>query len=550
MSMVGIDTTEGREQGVDLDMSSDEWDVVVVGGGHNGLVCAGYLAKAGIRVLVLEARPVVGGGCATDQLTAPGFTHNFHSNFHGLIHWGPVYQDLELERYGARYVWPEHQFGHVFPDGRALICSRDVEETVKSIERFSKSDAHMFREICGEYRNLLEHLIIPGFFQTPTPPWREMAAMYELAGGARLLWQGATTPNNVARSLFDCPEVQTWIGFWVAQLAGTGDVFGLGANYPLMLAGSMEPFGWAISVGGSNRLAQAMARFIEAYGGSVRVGAQVREITVEKDHATGVLLDSGESISARVVVSNLDPRVTFLELVGENSIDIGLDRAVKRWRYDALSMFCLYLALDRPVQWKATLHEPKLQRCFAVSICEDLRVLEDNASECRLGVAPRVPGLFTVHPSLFDESLAPSGSEACFVEQIAPYELRGSTWQDYRNEYTETVLERWLLYADGLQSSNIRGRYISSPADIERVMPSMRHGDWNHGEMSQDQLGIFRPFFEYEPYRTPFDNLYMCGASTHPGGSISGACGHNAAGVIADGLGVEKWWSTIFAESE
>ncbi|MHB1468571.1 MAG: phytoene desaturase family protein [Solirubrobacteraceae bacterium] len=521
---------------------SERFDVIVIGAGHNGLTCAAYLAKAGQRVLVLEARHVAGGGCATEQVTIPGFTHNFHSNFHGLIHWGPVYRDLELERRGARYVWPENQFAHVFPDGRALVCSLSLQETINSIARFSARDAETFRELAHLCREALQNTIIPGLFAPPRLPSRELAELESSPRGLDLAWGSLTAPNHLARALFECPEVQTWIGFWVAQLAGTGDVFGLGGNYPVMIAGSMAPFGWTVAQGGSNRLAQAIVGFVEDHGGSVRLNAPVRQIEVAGERAEAVRLDDGERLEARTIVSNLDPRVTFLEMVGEGDLPGPFAAAVKRWRYDIMSMFCLYLALDSPVRWRAAEHEPKVQRCLAVSMCEDLAVLEDNASDCRLGVPPRTPGLFSVHPSLFEPSLAPAGSEACFVEQIAPYDLRGESWSERREPYAALVLERWRQYASGVEEARILGRYISSPVDIERVMPSMRHGDWNHGEMTQDQLGVFRPFHEHPPYRTAFENVYLCGASTHPGGSISGACGYNAAGAVAADLGIEPWW--------
>ncbi|MBF6222483.1 NAD(P)/FAD-dependent oxidoreductase [Nocardia abscessus] len=524
----------------------ESYDVIVIGAGHNGLTCAAYLAKAGKKVLVLEARQVVGGGCATEEVAAPGFRHNFHSNFHGIIHMGPVYRDLELQRRGARYIWPDNQFAHVFPDGNGLVVSRDLDTTVRNIARYSKRDAETFRDLMHVYRNVLETQLLPGMFSVPGSPSSELAGI-EDAGGVDLVRQFLTTPNHLARDLFESAEVQTSLGFWVAQLAGTGDVFGLGANYPLMLAGSLEPYGWAICEGGSNNLARAMARFVVDHGGEIRVDSPVRQIEVRDHRITAVVLDDSTRIPVDgIAVSNLDPKHTFLDLVGEADLPIEFRPAVDRWRYDRMSMFCLYLALREPVRWKAAEREPAVQDCFAVSLCESLDVLDDNASDCRLGVPPRTPGLFTVHPSIFDSSLVPGGGEACFCEQIAPYELReggSAAWDDIKADYTQFVLDRWRPYLDsGLEPEAIRGKYISSPIDIERVMPSMRHGDWNHGEMTQDQLGVFRPFHEYPPYRTAFENLYLCGASTHPGGSISGACGYNAAGAIAEDLGIQPWW--------
>jgi phytoene dehydrogenase-like protein len=532
---------------------AERYDAVFVGGGHNALTCAAYLAKAGKRVLVLEARAVAGGGCATEEVAAPGFRHNFHSNFHGIIHMGPVYRELELERYGARYVWPENQFAHVFPDGRAIVLSRSVERTAEKIARFSPADAETFRELAHVYRQVLEEGFIPALFSPPVPPSQEVAPLEETTEGLGLLRHFLSSPNHVARDLFESPEVQTWLGFWVAQLAGTGDVFGLGANYPIMLAGSLEPYGWAICVGGSNMLAQAMVRCLEDAGGEVRLNAPVRRIEVAEGLARAVELEDGERISVNgILVSNLDPRHTFLELVGESGLSGDFAHACRRWRYDAMSMFCVYLALEAPVRWKAAEWDQEVDRCFAVSLCESLDILDDNASDCRLGIPPRTPGLFTVHPSLFEPSLRPPGKAASFCEQIAPWELREGgpeAWDEVKGEYAQTVLERWRGYATGVEEEQIVGRYVASPLDIERRMPSMRHGDWNHGEMTQDQLGVFRPFHEYPPYRTAFENVYLCGSSTHPGGSIGGACGYNAAGAIAADLGIEAWWQAEAARA-
>ena len=274
----------------------------------------------------------------------------------------------------------------------------------------------------------------------------------------------------------------------------------------------------------------------------------MRQIVVRDGRASEVVLDDATRIPVPgLLVSNLDPRHTFLELVGESDLPADFVPRVKRWRYDVMSMFCVYLALEEPVRWKAAELHPEVQQCFAVSMCESLDVLDDNASECRLGIPPRKPGLFSVHPSLFEPSLCPAGKEACFVEQIAPYELADGGHEAW--EALEARIRGLRRSTAGASTSppassrtRIVGRYVSSPIDIETVMPSMKHGDWNHGEMTQDQLGVFRPFHEYPPYRTAFENVYLCGASTHPGGSIGGACGYNAAGAIAEDLGIRPWW--------
>src|SRR5439155_16236324 len=232
----GTATTSGTGDGSMV----DGFDVVIVGGGHNGLTCGAYLAKAGKKVLVLEAREVVGGGCATKEVAAPGFRHNFHSNFHGIIHMGPVYRDLELERHGAQYVWPDNQFAHVFPDGRALVGNRSLERTVENVARFSRRDAEAFREVAAVYRQVLQDGMIPAMFNPPGPPSGDLAPLEGSTDGLGLIRQFLSAPNHVARQLFETPEVQTWVGFWVAQLAGAGDVFGLRAYCPSLGSGSMD----------------------------------------------------------------------------------------------------------------------------------------------------------------------------------------------------------------------------------------------------------------------------------------------------------------------
>ena len=284
-----------------------------------------------------------------------------------------------------------------------------------------------------------------------------------------------------------------------------------------------------------------MVRFLEEHGGEVRLDSPVARIEVGGGIARAVELEDGTRIPVDgVLVSNLDPRVTFLELVGEEELDSGFAHACRRWRYDAMSMFCVYLALDEPVRWKAADWDEGVNECFAVSLCESLDVLDDNASDCRLGSRRGSPGSSPSTPRSSSRASARRGRRP----RSASRSRRGTsaTAGPRRGRRSRRSTRRRCSTAgarrsSGLGPEQIVGRYVASPLDIERRMPSMRHGDWNHGEMTQDQLGVFRPFHEYPPYRTAFENVYLCGSSTHPGGSIGGACGYNAAGAIAESSG-------------
>ena len=355
---------------------SGDYDVVVVGAGHNGLTCACYLAKAGKKVLVLETRDVVGGGCATKEVAAPGL---------------PPQLPLELPR--------DHPHGPRLPRPRARALRRPVRLAREPVRprlpgrQGARLVARPRRRRCGgwrasrsatprrcassrTYRRVLDEGMIPAMFSPPGPPSGDLAGLESMLGGLELVRHFLTSPNHLARSLFESPEVQTWIGFWVAQLAGTGDVFGLGANYPVMLAGSTEPYGWAICEGGSVKLAEAMAAHLRDHGGEIRVDATVRQIEVEDGRATArrprrrrraIPVDG-------LLVSNLDPRHTFLELVGEQDLPSGVRAARqalalrRRCRCSASTSRSTSRCAGRP---RPT--TPPSQRCFAVSMCEIAR---------------------------------------------------------------------------------------------------------------------------------------------------------------------------------
>ena len=313
----------------------------------------------------------------------------------------------------------------------------------------------------------------------------------------------------------------------------------------MMLGESHAPHGWAVCKGGSGNLAKALVAGLESCGGEVRVKAEVRQILTMDSRAVGVQLADGSKIEAKkLVLTNLDPQQTFCALIGEEYLSEEFRQAVKRFRHEQMALFGVHLALAEPLLYKCASYNPDIQRCLGVIMVDDLQHLYDDFADIAKKEAPKRPCLFTASPTTIDPSQAPAGRHTAFAWQWTPYALReggAAAWDEYKEAYADICLKEWSRYVSNMDKAILK-RYVQSPLDTERLIPSMAHGGFNHGELTQDQMGIFRPFFEYKPYRTPFENLYMCGAGNHPSGSIGGACGFNCVQAIAEDLRLKRWW--------
>lgn len=520
-----------------------EYDVIVVGGGHNGLTSACYLQKAGMNTLVLERLDRAGGGVWTEEVTLPGFKHNVASVFHGILHMGPVYKDLELEHFGAKYIWPEAQIAAAFTDGRCLVFYRDLERTCQEIARFSERDAEVYHQLAETFRAVLDNMIGPWFFNPPLPHSAAAAAMESSVDGLNFLRMQNSSPKNIICELFESNEVRSLLLAFIKEFGGAPNTYGFGVFVPMMLGETHYPHGWAICEGGSGNLAQAYVNCLEHYGGTVKTNAHVSKILVDGDRATGVQLEDGTVIKAnKLVLTNLEPQTTFFELIGKENLSPQFTQSVQRCRVENTILFTTHLALDEPLQWKAAEFNPDINRCLGVLLVDSPQELYDDFAEIEMGELPSYPRMFTAYPSAVDPSQAPEGKGTAMGWQYVPYNLRdGETWDDVKESFADRCIKVWGSYTTNMDKA-ILERHIMSPVDTERLWTSMIHGGFNHIEMTQDQLTVFRPFVEYPPYRTPFSNLYMCGASTHPSGSVGGACGYNAINVIADDLKIKPWW--------
>jgi phytoene dehydrogenase-like protein len=520
----------------------EEFDFIIIGAGHNGLTCGAYLAKAGEKVLVLEKRSSVGGGATTEEVTLPGFRHNLHSIAHSWVLTGPVYKDLELEKYGARYIIPEIQYGILFPDGKSLILYLDKEKTAKEIEKFSKRDALTYRDMVKKYERLND-TIVRLFYNPPVLLSKMMSLLERTEEGLELLRIQFSNPKNLCDEYFESEEVKTWLLLWAVQSGTPIDYYGCGSIIPIISSLIYKnPYG--ICIGGSKGLTDAMARVIEAHNGKILLGSEVERIIVDNDIASGVELKKGDKVIARKgVVSGTNFKDTFLKLINEDKLDSNFIKKVKRFREDEVSLITLSLALNEPPKWRSM--DEKLNKCLIVGWgCEGVKDIQKQFNEIRIGISPETISGISITPTLYDPTQAPAGKHTMTIWHITTYNIEGggNKWDEIKHTIGDRIIDKFIQYSPNMKD-NILDIYIYSPLDMEREMGSMFKGSIFLGNVAQDQMGIFRPIPGYSNYKTPIINLYLCGGSSHPCGGISGAPGYNAANVIADDKKIKKWWT-------
>jgi phytoene dehydrogenase-like protein len=514
-------------------------DFIIIGSGHNGLACAGYLAKAGARVLVLERNVRVGGSCHTAEATLPGFRHNICSMVHTNIPLSPVYRDLELERNGVRYVYPDHLRGTIFPDGRCLVMYRDAAQMAAEIARFSARDAKTFTQLVEDYGEFIDSTYLPLMYSPPLPPSLQTAELEKSEEGRALMQWQASTPVQLLDELFESEQVKVHFLARMTVLGFPPDAFGQGWICLFRILKAEAP----ICVGGSQQLAEGLRRVVEGAGGMVKTGAGVKRILVRGNRACGVELGDGTRFeAAKAVITNVEPKKSFLQMVGAEHLPPAFATRVRNYHSRGRSLFCLHLAVSEPPQYRAGADNPHVNRAFSQEMfCGTVADQVQAYQEIAAGNAPRRAMLQITLPTLFDPSQAPAGKHTVLVWQYAPFALQGG-WQRARAEYAEHLLALWQSYAPNMTKDKILAATIQDPTDTVRHNDNMVNGVDVVGDMTPDQMGYFRPFAGWSSYRTPLEGLYMCGGYCHPGGGVHAGAGHNAAGVIAEDFKLKKWW--------
>jgi phytoene dehydrogenase-like protein len=505
-----------------------EFDAIVIGAGHNGLVTAGYLSRAGARVLVLEKRGVVGGACVTEE-PWPGFHLSTFGYAAGLLR-PKIVDDLELKRFGYEPILCDPQGFAPFPDGRSLTFWLDEEKTQREIARFSQKDAEAYPKYLAWWDQVLDQ--IEPILLAPPKPLGEMLSSWT-GGDPQVLLKDLFLQSaaDLLDGWFESEELKGVLGS--SSIIGTfagprtpGTAYILAHNNVGILDGHRRI--WGLAKGGMGGITQAMARAATKYGAVIRTTAGVRQILVEKGRAAGVVTESGDVHRASIVVSSLDLHQTFLRLLPEEAVDVGFRLRVKKIRSEGA---CLKFnaALDRLPHYTAAPDPSRLSG--ALDIAPSIDYLERAFDEAKYGRFSSHPYIDIYHQSVLDPSVAPPGRHTmtCFVE-YAPTELRGMDWNDARSHVAETVLGTIEEYAPDIRKT-VRHWQVVTPHDIEEQL-GMTGGNIDQGDITPDQLFSFRPIPGWTSYRTPIPGLYLCGCATHPGGGVLGAPGHNAAQVI------------------
>ena len=516
-----------------------EFDVVVAGAGVNGLSCASTLARNGLTVCVVERNPWVGGGAVTREVTEPGFLHDLYGSSHVWIHANPDFQGLkaELERQGLEYIWSEdHITGH--PDraaGPGIVIYKSIDKTVDSIARYSARDGARYRRVYDDFA-LVRDGFIKAFFSPPAPPSLTTQALERTRDGLRRLREFSLSARAWVEENFENDFVRAVMLNWALAPQILPEQEGAGQSFYIMIP-AIHVYGQAIPKGGSQRLPDAMVRYIKARGGTVLTSAPIRSFIVDGGVARGVVLDDGRELRARrALVNSLEPKQSFLKMTPRDALPPEFVDQVERYSFGKISICRLHLALTEPPRFA---NGADMSRCAFHRIVDSMPQMIRQYAEIAQGIAPSDPFIWSACWTLMDPSRAPPGRHTLIIDTyVSNWLADGRTWAQIKQDYAGNVLlPKLQQYAPNINASTILGSWVDARESLESANPSFVDGTTNGGERIQSQLGYFRPFPGYAHYRSPVRQLYMTGPHCHPGGGIS-AAGTICAKIMLEDLGM------------
>jgi beta-carotene ketolase (CrtO type) len=529
------------------------YDVVIIGAGHNGLTCAAYLLKAGYSVLLLERRSLPGGAATTEEVMpheAPGFKFNLCAIDHEFIHLGPVVEELELAQYGLEYLYCDPAVFCPHPDGKYFLAHRSVEKTCAEIAQFSDRDAKQYAEFT-QFWIQVTNALVPLFNAPPLAVFdivrnyklNQIKDVFTLIGGVNkaldMLRTMLTSAEDVLEEWFDSEFIKAPLARLCAEIGAPPSQKGIAIG--AMMASMRHQPGMARPKGGTGALTQALLNLVKAKGGVVLTDKTVNRVLVDNGRAIGVQTRDGMEYRANYgVISNIDAKRLFLNLLDSADVDDAdpalrgrLEHRIINNNETILKIDC---ALSEPLRFEHYNHRDEYL-VGSVLIADSVKHVEYAHNQITLGKIPdENPSMYAVVPTILDPSMAPEGKHTLWIEFFAPYQidgaegtgLNGTGWTDeLKYKVADRVLDKLAEYTPNLKHA-ILARRVESPAELGDRLGSYK-GNYYHMDMTLDQMVFLRPLPEIANYKTPIQNLYLTGAGTHPGGSISGMPGRNCA---------------------
>jgi phytoene dehydrogenase-like protein len=526
-----------------------KYDAIVVGGGHNGLTAAAYLAKAGRKVLVLERRHVLGGAAVTEEIY-PGFKYSACSYVVSLLR-PQLVRDLNLARHGLSILPLDCSFTP-YQDGTSLIRWPDPNKTRREIAKLSRRDADIypqFGQTMGELGRLVKPIIEQAAPNITSFNPKEIIEMLKLGKYFKNMGKDLMAANIKMMTMSAVDFLKEWFEseklispMAVSGIIGTflgvrspGTAYVLLHHYMGEIDGSFRA--WGFSKGGTGEISMAIARSAMSFGAEIKTQASVHKILTKNGRATGVVLENGDEFEAKVVLSGVDPHLTFKKMVGEENLESDFVKQINRFRMRG-SSGKVNLAVDKIPDFACKPgFGPHLKGDIAIA--PSIEYLEKAYDQAKYGEFSKRPYINMVIPSLTDPTLAPPGKHvvSCFV-QYAPYHLKDGpeSWPKHKEAFGDTVVDTIEEYCPGFKNS-ILHRHILTPWDLEQEY-GLTEGNIFHGELNVEQLAFLRPAAGWSQYKSPIKNLWMCGSGTHPGGGIMGAPGMICANTLLESRSV------------
>jgi beta-carotene ketolase (CrtO type) len=534
----------------------ESYDVIIIGAGHNGLTCAAYLLGAGYSVLLLEKRSIPGGAATTEEIMpqeAPGFRFNLCAIDHEFIHLGPVVEELQLHRYGLEYLFCDPVVFCPHPDGKYFLGRRSVPQTCAEIARYSTRDARKYQEFIDFWQKFI-NFTIPVFNAPPQSvtdiltnyDFNKIKDLFSVLGGPNKALDFARTMLTSAEDLlnewFETEIVKAPLARLASELGAPPSQKNLALG-AMMMAMRHNP-GMARPRGGTGALTQALVNVVRDRGGVILTDQQVKQVLVDDGVAVGVRVAGGKEYRANNgVISNIDAKRLFLQMMDESDVNAAdpdlrerLDKRIVNNNETILKIDC---ALSEPLRFEKYNHRDEYL-IGSVLIADSVQQVEISHHDPSIGKIPDSdPSMYVVMPTMLDPSMAPDGKHTLWIEFFAPYRIaglegtgqNGTGWTDeIKNKVADRVLDKLAEYAPNLKQALI-ARQVESPAELGERLGAY-NGNYYHVDMTLEQMVFFRPLPEIANYQTPIDGLYLTGAGTHPGGSVSGMPGRNCAHVF------------------